>query len=124
MLGVPQSVFLKGISHIHDWDCVHCDLKPDNIILVVWVRQKDQDRIKDKGLILLREELDLIWRGKLLLNTCKSVLQIYGPCVVLEMLTGRVALDVKRICNVEQLFCMIGNEDSLPEIPFEISDNL
>ncbi|KAJ7974430.1 Mitogen-activated protein kinase kinase [Quillaja saponaria] len=114
--GLPESdvkrytrSILRGLAHIHECGYVHCDLKPDNILLVP-VSSKNSfkgfnymAKIADFGLSKAvkqnkRGRWDIGLRGTPVYMAPETVLEnIQGPqsdvwalgCVVFEMLTGK-----------------------------------
>lgn len=126
---------LEGICHIHDSGYVHCDLKPDNILLVANQSGKFVAKIADLGVAkrsrhCKRQKFDPSMRGTPLYLSPETVVQHMQEapsdiwalgCVVLEMLSGRQAWIVKEDCSIDQLFSIIGDEHSLPEIPSRVS---
>ncbi|XP_057452771.1 mitogen-activated protein kinase kinase kinase 20-like [Lotus japonicus] len=102
---VYTRMLLKGLSRIHRVGVVHCDLKPDNILIFPSSKGdivKYQVKIADFGLSKTREEVvnaecwDLNFRGTPLYMSPESVMgQIESPldiwslgCIVIEMITG------------------------------------
>ncbi|KAH7573197.1 hypothetical protein ACOSQ2_006958 [Xanthoceras sorbifolium] len=129
---------LEGLCHVHDCGYVHCDLKPDNILLVPGKR--------GGGFVAKLGDFGLAKRGrqskrhKLLLSSYLRGTTMYlAPetvvdhvqefpsdvwslgCVVLEMLTGKKPWNFKQNINSKQVLDMISNENALPEIPSWIS---
>ncbi|KAJ4724293.1 putative Mitogen-activated protein kinase kinase kinase [Melia azedarach] len=128
---------LEGISHIHDCGYVHCDLKPDNILLVpIDETGKLVAKIADLGLAKRarqskKQKFDRYVRGTPLYLAPETVVDhLQEPpsdiwalgCVVLEMLTGKQAWDLKQNCSIQELYLKIGTEHSIPEIPAWISE--
>lgn len=130
---------LKGLSYIHEIGYVHCDLKPDNILLVP---KNDSDgcaefraKIGDFGLAKRvakqcnkKRKLEPYWRGTPMylspevvgdgVQELPSDVWALG-CIVLEMLTGKPPWGSKEEMNSEEIIKKIGKE--LPQIPSGIS---
>ncbi|CAN4082917.1 unnamed protein product [Withania somnifera] len=120
---------LKGLHYIHKCGYVHCDIKPQNILLC----EDGQVKIADFGLAKrsksnkddnLRCEL----RGTPLYMSPEMVTageqdipaDIWAlGCVVLEMITGN---PVWRCSDITQLLMSIGIGDQFPEIPGKLSE--
>ncbi|KAJ4720286.1 putative Mitogen-activated protein kinase kinase kinase [Melia azedarach] len=127
---------LEGISHIHECGYVHCDLKPDNILLLPTEGGKFVVKIADLGLAKRsrqskKQRVDCCMRGTPLYLAPETVVEHLQEspsdiwalgCVVLEMLTGRQAWDLNPNCSTQQLYVKIGSEKSIPEIPAWISE--
>ncbi|XP_062012064.1 mitogen-activated protein kinase kinase kinase 20-like [Rosa rugosa] len=94
---------LKGVEHIHKSGYVHCDLKPDNILLLKNEDYIDQylcpyvAKVGDLGLAKKEEEVQERWRGTPMYLSPEAVednvqerpSDIWAVgCIVLEMLTG------------------------------------
>ncbi|KAJ7942768.1 Mitogen-activated protein kinase kinase [Quillaja saponaria] len=144
--GLPESdvkrytrSILRGLARIHECGFVHCDLKPDNILLVP-VSSKNSfngfnymAKIADFGLSKAvkqnkRGRWDIGLRGTPVYLAPETVAEnIQGPqsdiwalgCVVFEMLTGIWGED--RNMSFEDVCRLIGDENGLPEIPSGIS---
>ncbi|MCD7446934.1 hypothetical protein HAX54_018905 [Datura stramonium] len=130
---------LRGISHVHRRGFIHCDLKPDNILVFPRGHGIVDVKLADFGLSLRstgENETHTYWdssnkcrhhRGTLLYASPESVacgihgkaVDIWGlGCIVVEMITGR------------PLWCGYKNNDELelkivheePEIPDNISN--
>ncbi|XP_042969720.1 mitogen-activated protein kinase kinase kinase 20-like [Carya illinoinensis] len=100
---------LKGLSHIHDYGFVHCDLKPDNVLLVPTISLGGNFVVKigDFGLAKRSEPPSDIWAL---------------GCLVCEMLTGKSPWNRDKELNAEKLLQLIGNEHEVPKIPSGVSD--
>ncbi|KAJ6951474.1 mitogen-activated protein kinase kinase kinase 20-like [Populus alba] len=110
---------LEGIHYIHSHGYVHCDLKPDNILLVSSSTKAGEfvAKIGDFGLAKKSEKrnkkrkFDPYLRGTTLYMAPETVANhVQEPpcdiwalgCVVLEMLTGKQAWDVKPDVTIEE----------------------
>lgn len=144
--GLPEfeaKVFVKslvrGLNHIHGNGYVHCDLKPDNILLVPDSRGRERKlraKIGDFGLAKRAEQsskkrkLEPYWRGTpmylapeaIIDNLQEAPSDIWAlGCIVLEMLTGTPPWsEHKDICS-EDLLRRIGEGRESPKIPNGIS---
>ncbi|XP_061981227.1 mitogen-activated protein kinase kinase kinase 20-like [Populus nigra] len=129
---------LEGICYIHSRGYVHCDLKPENILLVS-NRAKAGEfvaKIGDFGLAKKSEnrnkkmKIDPYLRGTALYMAPETVANHVQEspcdiwalgCVVLEMLTGKPAWDLKPHVTTDELLRKIGDGYELPKIPSQIS---
>ncbi|KAK4587821.1 hypothetical protein RGQ29_019000 [Quercus rubra] len=140
--GLPESdvkryskSILQGLNHVHDCGYVHCDLKPENVLLVsAATGESFVAKIGDLGLARRSEQrkkgrLDYL-RGTALYMAPETVIEsVQDPksdiwafgCVVCEMLTGKSPWDREEELNTEELLGVIGNERVLPKIPSGIS---
>ncbi|KAL3533693.1 hypothetical protein ACH5RR_007214 [Cinchona calisaya] len=106
---------LKGLDWIHETGYVHCDLKPDNVLLVPKSRigstVEFTAKICDFGLAKKR--------------VSKKLLVIWSlGCIVLEMLTGKPAWeldDQELLINAENVLLKIKKVNALPKIPHGLS---
>ncbi|KAF9686280.1 hypothetical protein SADUNF_Sadunf03G0142300 [Salix dunnii] len=129
---------LEGICYIHSHGYVHCDLKPENILLVSNSAKAGEfvAKIGDFGLAKKSEKrskkmkIDPYLRGTALYMAPETVANhVQEPpcdiwalgCVVLEMLTGKPAWDLKPHVTTEELLRKIGDGYELPKIPSQIS---
>lgn len=127
---------LRGLSHIHGLGYVHCDLKPDNVLLVPSRGGKAESwaKIADFGLAKREEQtkkrrLEPYWRGTPMylspeaVNDCvqhaPSDIWALG-CIVLEMLTGKPTWERNKELNAEEILKKIGAGGELPHVPSEI----
>lgn len=125
---------LRGLNHIHRVGYVHCDLKPDNILLVPDARGKGGLRAKigDFGLAKREKQskkrklLEPYWRGTPMYLSPEAVLENVQEapsdvwalgCIVLEMLTGKPPWSEYKELNGEELLKKIGEGRESPRIP-------
>ncbi|KAL2570484.1 hypothetical protein GLYMA_18G244200v4 [Glycine max] len=102
---VYSRMLLKGLSLVHRFGVVHCDLKPDNILLFPSGEENDVDyqlKIADFGLSRTKDEVfdadfwKIKFRGSPFYMSPESVMgRIETPldiwslgCMVIEMMTG------------------------------------
>lgn len=130
---------LRGLNHIHGSGYVHCDLKPDNILLVGNARREGdvefRAKIGDFGLAKRakqskKRKLELYWRGTPMYLSPEAVIDNVQEapsdvwalgCIVLEMLTGKPPWDAKKELKAEEILSKIGAGHELPKIPNGIS---
>lgn len=122
---------LVGLKHIHARGFVHCDLKPDNVLLVP-TADGFELKIADFGCAKRVNSCEtLSWRGtpQYLAPECvnhgvqeaSSDIWALG-CTVLIMLTGKLPWDtISGSKEYEDLLSQIGSE-SVPDIPDEMSN--
>ncbi|CAA2935189.1 mitogen-activated kinase kinase kinase YODA-like [Olea europaea subsp. europaea] len=130
---------LQGLNHIHGIGYVHCDLKPDNILLVRSGRRtrvpEFRAKIGDFGLAKRaqgnkKRKLEPYWRGTPRYLAPEAVVDnvqefpsdiwAFG-CIVLEMLTGKPPWDGEKESNAEDILSKIKAGHEIPKIPSEIS---
>ncbi|KAF8379214.1 hypothetical protein HHK36_028644 [Tetracentron sinense] len=137
---------LQGLSHIHGRGCVHCDIKPQNILLVASssspnsskkrrmseeiVKIADFGLAKKVGQKRKRTDSGLNMRGTPMYISPESV--VYNEhephsdiwalgCTVVEMITGKPAWNIAQDTTVFALLHLIGYSQELPDIPGEMS---
>ncbi|KAL0425164.1 UNVERIFIED_CONTAM: Mitogen-activated protein kinase kinase kinase [Sesamum radiatum] len=131
---------LRGLNHIHGKGYVHCDLKPDNILLVPDARNKGftefRAKIGDFGLAKRakqskKRKLEPYWGGTPMYLSPEAVMDnVQEPpsdiwalgCVVLEMLTGKPPWDDdQKELDAEEILKKIGEGRESPKVPDGIS---
>ncbi|PIN00056.1 MEKK [Handroanthus impetiginosus] len=128
---------LRGLNHIHEIGYVHCDLKPDNILLMPDPKRVNKFRAKigDFGLTKRakqskKRKLEPYWRGTPMYLSPEAVMDnLQDPpcdiwafgCIVLEMLTGKPPWDENRELSAEEILARIGTGGKLPKIPNDVS---
>lgn len=126
---------LRGLKHIHGLGYVHCDLKPDNILLVKNIGRKGDGgfraKIGDFGLTKRgsdskKRKLKPYWEGTPMYLSPEAVIDNVQEkpcdvwavgCIVLEMLTGKALLDG----DAEGILRKIGAGREWVKIPSELS---
>ncbi|RDX61152.1 Mitogen-activated protein kinase kinase kinase 17, partial [Mucuna pruriens] len=127
-------MLLKGLSCIHQNGVVHCDLKPDNILLFPSSEKgvRYQLKIADFGLSKTREETNvdfgkIKFRGTPLYMSPESVVGIIEApldiwslgCIVIEMITGFCAW--RNLQTQKELLIKLACLKESPTIPNELS---
>ncbi|GFP88966.1 mitogen-activated protein kinase kinase kinase anp1 [Phtheirospermum japonicum] len=116
---------LRGLSHIHGLGYVHCDLKPENTLLVPSCGEGLSKKSSNKRRKLTEA---CHWRGTPMYLSPESVTGFAQEapsdiwalgCVVLEMLTGKRPWEGEK----EEILTRIGAEKELPKIPDWISED-
>ncbi|CAJ1947754.1 unnamed protein product [Sphenostylis stenocarpa] len=126
-------MLLKGLSCIHGKGIVHCDLKPDNILLFPSSEDptKFQLKISDFGLSKIRGERNadfgqIKFRGtpfymspESLVGLLEASLDIWSlGCIVIEMITGFPAW--RDLETRDDLMFKLAFLQEAPEIPYEL----
>ncbi|XP_017254364.1 mitogen-activated protein kinase kinase kinase 20 [Daucus carota subsp. sativus] len=129
---------VRGIYHIHSNGYVHCDLKPDNVLLVGNRGSQFRAKICDLGLAKRgmqsssnkKRKLDPYFRGTpmylspeaLADGVQESPADIWAlGCILIEMLTGKSAWDGIQDLDGDELLERIAEGREMPRIPSEIS---
>nr|DAD45390.1 TPA_asm: hypothetical protein HUJ06_003620 [Nelumbo nucifera] len=148
--GLPESEvkrytrsILRGLSYIHAQSYVHCDIKPQNILLVpasslIKKRRKGEDyvaKIADFGVAKKVQQKwkneTPCWRGTPLYMSPESIAHnsqeppsdIWAlGCVVSEMISGKPAWSCKPGETRDDLLQRIGWSHELPRIPGDLSN--
>ncbi|KAL7131685.1 hypothetical protein ABFS83_12G020900 [Erythranthe nasuta] len=111
---------LRGLDHIHRAGYVHCDLKPDNILLT---KPFFRAKICDFGLAKRGGGGGCCTRGTTMYMSPEVVVDIIQEaasdvwavgCVVFKMLTGKHMWGGEK---AEEILKQIGTEDEVPKIP-------
>ncbi|XP_009802290.1 mitogen-activated protein kinase kinase kinase 20-like [Nicotiana sylvestris] len=129
---------LRGLNYIHTIGYVHCDMKPDNILLVLNSSKGSNEfraKIGDFGLAKRENQskkrrLETYWRGTPMYlspeavadSVQESAADIWAlGCIVFEMLTGKPPWNQKEDMDAEDVLKKIGEGHELPKIPGELS---
>ncbi|KAM1310025.1 hypothetical protein ACFX13_006791 [Malus domestica] len=144
--GLPKSqvrrytrCILEGLKHIHKCDYVHCNLKPENILLVRNRASTSSGnptsfvaKIADFGFAKKSKDNYGEWRGTRLYQSPEALednkqdkpSDIWSlGCIVLEMLTGKSLSDLDSGCDYSDFDDRMTWFDhvSTPKIPAEIT---
>ncbi|XP_055828692.1 mitogen-activated protein kinase kinase kinase 20-like [Solanum dulcamara] len=129
---------LRGLLCIHTIGYVHCDMKPDNVLLVPNSSEGSTEfkvKIGDLGLAKRENQskkrrLEPYWRGTPMylspeavadnVQECPADIWALG-CIVLEMLTGKPPWDREDDMDAEDVLRKIGGGHELPKIPGNLS---
>ncbi|KAL5840057.1 hypothetical protein ACOSQ4_012665 [Xanthoceras sorbifolium] len=130
---------VRGLVYIHSQGIVHCDIKPDNILLVPAAGNDHHHgggliaKLADFGLaknMLLEDEESPSLRGscrymapELVKDKCLTfTADIWAlGCVVVEMMSGEPAWG--RGLDRDELLNLIGYSSKVPEIPDNVSED-
>ncbi|KAK4350170.1 hypothetical protein RND71_029483 [Anisodus tanguticus] len=130
---------LRGLNYIHTIGYVHCDMKPDNVLLVPNYSKGSSTefnaKIGDLGLAKReknqskKRRLEPYWRGTPMylspeavsdnVQECPADIWALG-CIVLEMLTGKPPWD-REEDNAEDVLTKIRGGHEMPRIPDNLS---
>ncbi|KAL3617698.1 hypothetical protein CASFOL_038019 [Castilleja foliolosa] len=126
---------LRGLRHIHGIGYVHCDLKPDNILIVNDAKKNGfRAKIGDFGLAKRAKQgkkrnlEKAYWRGTPMYLSPEAVIESEQEspsdmwalgCIVLEMLTGKPPWVDKRN---EEILARIGPGREVPRLPSGLSE--
>ncbi|XP_015068181.1 mitogen-activated protein kinase kinase kinase 17-like [Solanum pennellii] len=129
---------LRGLLCIHTNGYVHCDMKPENVLLVPNSSKGSTEfkvKIGDLGLAKRENQskkrrLEPYWRGTPMylspeavadnVQDCPADIWALG-CIVLEMLTGKPPWDRDDDMDAEDVLKKIGGGKELPKIPGNLS---
>ncbi|KAK9096956.1 hypothetical protein Sjap_022453 [Stephania japonica] len=125
-------LILRGLHCIHKKGYVHCDIKPDNILIFPTQGGKTDVKITDFGLTkrVGCVEKNIILGAPMYLSPELIALNDLNPgcdiwalgCIVAEMVTGRTAWKCDTDAEARSLLYRIGFSEKLPEIPSELSE--
>ncbi|PWA96135.1 phosphorylase kinase, gamma catalytic subunit [Artemisia annua] len=122
---------LKGLSHVHKRGYVHCDLKPDNVLLVA---NKNNNgfiaKIGDLGLAkrvkqIKKRNPGRYWRGNPLYFSPEAVINgVQKPpadiwafgCIVFEMLTGKKLWLAYKDLGKNEVLRRVGYENEIESV--------
>ncbi|XP_048234326.1 mitogen-activated protein kinase kinase kinase 20-like [Ricinus communis] len=140
--GLPESdvrrytrCILEGIRYIHSRGYVHCDLKPENVLLVSTENGDFVPKIADFGLakkvVKKRKVADSTAGGTTMYMAPETVVDNVQDfpcdiwalgCIVFEMFTGS-PLWYDSDTTSDELIKSIGDRHELPEIPYDIPED-
>ncbi|KAJ4976522.1 hypothetical protein NE237_001628 [Protea cynaroides] len=137
---------LQGLDHIHNRGYVHCDIKPQNILLVSSssspfasshddyvakiadfgsaknTMQAQRKRKKERHFFSLRGTPLYMSPESVLRKEQEAPSDIWAlGCVVAEMISGKPAWNCEPHMDVEELLSLIGSGRESPETPSEMS---
>ncbi|KAK9048637.1 hypothetical protein SSX86_032397 [Deinandra increscens subsp. villosa] len=129
---------VHGLSHIHKRGYVHCDLKPENVLLVNNSRNGDFiAKIGDLGLAkrvnvnhMKKNKLGPYWRGTPMYLSPEAVINgvqeqpadIWAVgCIVFHMLTGKPFWFSNQDLHIDEILSRICDENDLPFISSGLS---
>ncbi|GFZ17263.1 protein kinase superfamily protein [Actinidia rufa] len=144
--GLPKSdvkrytrYILEGLTYIHDYGYVHCDLKPENIIIVPkftcagteyiakisdfeWVKSVRQDEKKREIYSDLFGTLRYLSPERVVEKRQEAPGDIWAlGCIVVEMLTGKSMWDGKKDSEVKKILYEIEEGNRVIKIPSGVS---
>ncbi|PWA86936.1 protein kinase superfamily protein [Artemisia annua] len=123
---------LKGLSHVHKRGYVHCDLKPENVLLVANKKNKDGfiAKIGDLGLAkrvkqVKKKDPGRYWRSNPLYFSPEAVISgvqkrpadiwAFG-CIVFEMLTGKQLWLAYKDLGKNEVLRRVGYENEIESV--------